>query len=123
MAVYSSPEMLEALKNLHWHQEHTPDLATQLADGTLNHSKRSRVEQDTRLVANYFHRLRLLLEIRLVDGGFVKRLITPDQARFLLQMIEPIDKAQNANYDRSTYDVFRSLFPDAGRPFGGRTHV
>lgn len=120
MATYSSPEMFDAMKNLRWHQEHTPDFATRFGSGKdLNSATIGKVDLDRRLVAHYFHRLRLLLDTKLVDEKFITKVVTRDQLEFLLEIVEPLDRARHPDYDTSTYDTFRRMFPDVNpRPEG-----
>jgi hypothetical protein len=107
---YSSPKMHDAMKNLRWYKENTPDFMERFARKDLNESAMSSIDSNRRLYAHYFHRLRILLTTSTIDETFLKRIVSPDQVDFLFEIIEPLDKAANPDYDTSTYEIFRKLY-------------
>jgi len=123
MAIYSSTEMFDAMKNLRWHQEHTPDFAKKFGNETFNSVTIGTIDHNRRFIAHYFYRLRLLLETNLVDERFIRQVVTSDQVEFLLEIVEPLDKARNPDYDTSMYVAFRRMFPRVGPQPEGETHA
>ncbi len=109
--VYSSPEMLEGMRNLRWQQENVPDFAKKFGEmRNKDYSKVAPTDKARRMYAHYFHKIKLLLDTGLVTGNFVKKVVTSGQVDFLLEVIEPLEEAMNPNYDRSMFNTFKKLY-------------
>lgn len=109
---YSSPEMLSGMLNLrNWQQQHGPDFAKKFGEMRRNdYSKVEQVDKDKRRYSHHFHKIRLLLDSGVVSESFVKKVVSPGQVDFLLEVIEPLEEAINPNYDHSTFDTFRRIY-------------
>jgi len=109
---YSSPEMLSVMLNLrNWQQQRGSDFAKKF--GELRRSDYLKVEsydKDRRRYSHYFHKIRHLLDVGLVNESFVKNVVPPGQVDFLLEVIEPLEEATNPNYERSTFDTFKRIY-------------
>ncbi len=114
---YMRPEILNAMRGLRrlWREyptEFAKKFLEQLNSGSdngnsLNHSRR--------IVSHHFLKIFRLRKLEFVDDTFVRELAPPDEARFLFEVIEPLEQIINQNYDPSMFDMFRKLYPDLSR--------
>lgn len=65
-----------------------------------------------RCFKSYFYELFFLLETKVVTSSFVKKLVTPGAIAFLLEVIEPLEKATNKNYEKDRFQFFRDLYKE-----------
>ena len=109
---YSSPEMLSGMLNLRkWQQQHGSDFAKKFGEiRRSDYSKIEQIDKDRRRFSHHFHKIKLLLDSGVVNESFVKKVVSPDQVDFLLELIEPLEEALNPNYDHSTFDTFRKVY-------------
>jgi len=109
---YSSPEMLSGMLNLRkWQQQHESDFVKKFGEMRRNdYSKIEQIDKDRRRYSHHFHKIRLLLDSGIVNQSFVKKIISPGQVDFLLEVIEPLEEAISPNYDHSTFDNFRRIY-------------
>ena len=111
---YSSPEMLSRMLNLrNWQEKHQTDFAKKFAEMRNDRDEYAKIEQidkDRRRYSHHFNKIRLLLDSGLVNESFVKKIAPPEQVDFLLEVIEPLEKALNLNYHHSTFDTFRRIY-------------
>lgn len=109
---YSSPEMLSGMLNLsNWKQQYGPDFAKKFGELRRNdYSKVEQIDKDRRRYSHHFHKIRLLLDSGVVSENFVKKIVSLGQVDFLLDVIEPLEKALNPNYNHSTFVTFRRIY-------------
>lgn len=111
MGEYSSSEMLEGMLRLRtWTEQHGSDSAKIF--GELRGSRYDEVKQideDRRRYSHYFHRIARLLQVGVVNEDFVKKVLLSSQVDFLLDVVEPLEKALTY-YDPSTFDTFRRIY-------------
>jgi hypothetical protein len=114
MDAYSSPEMLEGIHRLlALREEYPTDFANRFAQNRKIEPRFQQLDKDRRRLAHWFHKIRMLAETSVLSESFIKKLVTPDQVGLLLVLDEPLEVAINPNYDKTTFDFFRRLFPDA----------
>jgi len=111
---YSSPEMLSGMVNLRsWKEKHPTDFADKFAEMRNDRDEYAKIEQidkDRRRYSHHFYKIWLLSDRGLVNKGFVKKVAPRDQVDFLLEIIEPLEKAMNPKYDPLTFVFFRSIY-------------
>lgn len=109
---YSSPEMLSGMLNLrNWQQQHREDFANKFCEmRRSDYSKIEQMDKDRRRFFHHFRKIKLLLDSGVVNENFVKKVVSPGQVDFLLEIIEPLEKALDPNYDYSTFDTFRRIY-------------
>lgn len=109
---YGSQEMLSGMINLRkWQQQHGSDFAKKFGEmRRADYSKIEQIDRDRRKYSHHFHKIKLLLNCRFVNKSFVKKVVSPGQVDFLLEVIEPLEEALNPNYDHSTFDTFRRMY-------------
>ncbi len=111
-SAYSAPDMGESVKRLHdWRNKHPQDFAQLFEKGMREPNNiTDQLNEDRRRVSHYFHQIKSLLDCGVVDEDFVKKLVQPDQVDTLLDVVEPLEKAKDPNYDHSTFDSFRKIY-------------
>jgi len=111
---YSSDEMLEGMLRLRsWQNTHPKDWAEKFAEVRNNRDEYPKIEQEDkarRRYSHHFYKIWLLLDRGLVNKSFVKKVAPRGQVDFLLDIIEPLERAIDPNYDHSTFDFFRELY-------------
>ena len=110
---YSSAEMGASVKNLHdWESIHGVDSKKEFDEGLRGKgdTDAKRLDGDRRRVAHYFHQIKNLLDCRVIDENFVKKLVKPDQIDTLLDIVEPLAEVKDPDYDHSTFDTFRRIY-------------
>lgn len=115
---YSAPEMLRSMLNLlSFYNENKNNFGHAFIQLQKQDSDKFKVlNEDRRRCSHYFHKIERLLATGTVNEGFVKRLIKDaknGQVDFLLDVIEPLEKALNPDCDRSTFDAFRKIYKTA----------
>jgi len=114
MEVYSSPDMLDGIHRLQlFRGEHTGDYPGDFAKIRKQEPHGQQLDKDRRRLAHWFHRIRMLVESGVLNECFVKKVVSSDQVSLLLVLDEPLEKAINPNYDKTTFDLFRRLYPEA----------
>ena len=114
-STYSSTEMFESVKRLHnfkrkWEPEFGEVFKQLLQNKNVDPDYITQVDTDRRRVSHFFYQVKVLLDCCVVDENFVKKLIKPDQVETLLDVVEPLEKAKNTDYDYSTFDTFRKIY-------------
>jgi len=111
---YSSDVMLEGMIRLRkWQENHPTDFATKFAEMRNNKDEYAKIEQEDkarRRYAHHFYKIWLLSDRKLVTKDFVKKVAPHGQVDFLLEIIEPLEKAINPVYGHSTLDFFRGIY-------------
>ena len=109
---YSSSEMGDGIKRL---RDFKDKWGTDF-NKAFTRMKKEKKEQydelneDRRRYSHYFHKIRSLLETDVVDKKFVKKVIHDDQVERLLDIVEPLEKEINSDYDPSTFQKFSELY-------------
>ena len=111
-STYSSSDMGESIKRLHnWRRKHPQDFAQLFGKGLREPNNiTEQLDKDRRRVSHYFHQISAMLDCGVVDENFVKKLVKPDQVDTLLDVVEPLLKEKNPDYDHSTFDTFRRIY-------------
>jgi len=111
---YSSPEMLAGMLRLHSFkerfQENFGGVFAQLREN--NYKDIKEIDEARRRYSHHFYKIWLLFDRGLVNKKFVKKVATHGQVDFLLETIEPLEKAIDPDYDHSTFDFFREIYPE-----------
>jgi len=111
---YSSPEMLSGMLNLRkWQKEHPDDYDTKFAKMRNDKDEYPKIrifDEDRRRYSHHFYKIWLLSDRGLVNESFVKKVATREQVDFLLEVIEPLERATNPKYDHSPFDFFRNIY-------------
>lgn len=103
---YASSDMREGvLELIKFKKEHGNEFAQKFAK-----RRSDKMDEYRRSYAHYFHKIAALLDTEVIDEAFVREVIQPDQVHILLNIVEPLEKKINSDYDRSTFDKFRRLF-------------
>ena len=115
MDAYSSDEMLEGIRSLSLYKERWErdgkDFAKIFAEQRIRHYHMvEETDKHRRKYSYHFHKISRLLDFGIVDENFVKNLLTYEDVEPLFQIIEPMLKAMNPNYDRRTFETFRNLY-------------
>jgi hypothetical protein len=109
---YSSPEMLDALLKLN-------DFKAHYGDNYANEFRRLRIEayddirevdHARRRVSHFFNKIHTLKKLRHLDLPEVKEVATKGQVEFFRQVVEPLEAALNADYDRSAFESLGELY-------------
>lgn len=106
---YSSPDMLGSMKYLKdWKEKHGDGFTTIFKKQyDSKYRKVKKIDECRRRVSHYFHKLRILYDEKVIDMRFAKKLATEYQIDLLLDVVEPLEKALNPNYDRTNYSWYR----------------
>jgi hypothetical protein len=112
---YASPEMLEGMLTLRQFKDISDrsgdDFAQEFVSlRTINYQLIEEVDQGRRRYSHHFHKIRQLLDSKLVKKNFVRKVVTQEQVNFLVEVIEPLERAINPQYDHRTFDIFRNLY-------------
>jgi hypothetical protein len=112
-STYSSSDMGESVKNLHnWKKKHPEDFAQLFNKGLAEPNNITKqLDEDRRRVSHHFHQIEAMLDCGVIDEDFVRKLVKPDQVNTLLDIVEPLEKVKNPDYDHSTFDSFRRIYP------------
>ena len=107
--------MFESVKRLHdfkrkWEPEFGQIFKQLLQNKKYDLEYVAQVDAGRRRVSHYFHQIKALLDCGVVDENFVKKLVKSDQVDTLLDVVQPLEKAKNPDYDHSTFDTFRRLY-------------
>ncbi len=112
--IYSSPEMLRGMRLLrHWQRDKGEGFAGVFA--LWRETQYHLVEAEDharRLYSHYFYRIRLLLELGVLNVGYIRTVVQLEQVEFYFDVIVPMEKAMNPNYDRRTADTFGEIYTD-----------
>jgi hypothetical protein len=73
------------------------------------HSVRD-VDEGRRIVAHFFQRVYTLHASGFLTERAVRAIVTKGQAELFAEIIEPLEAAIGADYDRSSFDFFRNLY-------------
>ena len=108
---YRSAEMSDAMT---WLRKVVQSYDLEVQDNLLDlRQKRPRVYKDLnanrRLVSHFFGKIYLLQKAGYVDDAFVRTVVGQDAAEFYLEVIEPLEKAENPDYDKSAFEYFAKL--------------
>ena len=114
---YASPEMDACIDHLYDYKESVPNNFVLSYYEKKNSPKivYSEVESARRIVSHYFQKISALQKAGIIKKDFVKLLISGEQAEILFELIEPLDEANNPNYDLGCYNLFRELNPDESK--------
>lgn len=67
-----------------------------------------------RRFVHLYHNIRILNKAGLLDEDIIKKIVMPEEVQFLIQYVEPLDKAL-PDSSSVTFDFFRDLFPGIKR--------
>ena len=111
---YGSDEMLSGMQKLrNWQRKHPTDFAEKLGEMRNDLGEYAKIEEEDkarRRFSHHFYKIWLLFDRGLVNKSFVKKVAPRGQVDFLLEIVEPLEKAINPNYGHSTFDIFRALY-------------
>ena len=68
------------------------------------------INKQRRKYSYFFHKIYQLLNNKLVNKKFVKKLVNREMVRPLLENVEPMLKEADPKYDDRTFDTFRQLY-------------
>ncbi len=106
---YASSEMLKGAKSLNqFRSKYGKRYAAVFAKG-VKEGRFIKEDNARRLFSHHFHQLRLLLDTGVLPKRFVRRIPSKYQVNYLLEMVEPLEKALNPKYNPSTFKVFRGM--------------
>ena len=109
---YSSPDMLkDMIKLVEWKEAHE-DWIEKYGEMMEDKHERKRimeVHEARRHSAHHFYKIKMMYESNFLDKRLLNRLASPDQIKFLLDTVEPLDRRFNPKYDDSTYRFFENL--------------
>lgn len=74
-----------------------------------NYRSVEQVDKAQRALSHYFHRLQLLLKMKVVTEKFLKDVISDGQVEPLFEIVEPLEEKIDLEYDTSTFDTFRHI--------------
>ncbi len=109
---YSSPEMLDALLKL-------SDFKTHYGGNYANEFHRLRidaydkireVDHARRIVSHFFNKIHTLKRLGHLGLQEVKEVATESQVEFFREVVEPLEAALNADYDRSAFESLGELY-------------
>lgn len=109
---YSSSEMLDAMHLLDGFKSHHRE---NYADEFRNLRKRDydsirTIDHARRRVSHHFAKIHVLRELDLLDDNVVKKIATKGQVEYLRTVVEPLEAALNADYDRSAFESLGNLY-------------
>ncbi len=113
---YGSEEMNESIKRLYAHKDKYDEDFARVFSQLLSSKEKEQstyakqLDGDRRRVSYYFHQIKSLLDCGVIDENFVRKLVKSDQVDTLLDIVEPLEKARNEDYDHSTFDTFRRIY-------------
>lgn len=118
-AIYGTPEMLRSLRILRlWKSENGDEFEVKWKKALdAGEVKAHEVDQARRQVKFYFFRALRLREAGYVSERFLQELAAVDGVNILYDIVEPLEYALNASYDRSGFEKLRHL---CGRARTGR---
>lgn len=110
-AVYGTPEMLRSLRILRlWKSDNGEEFEVKWKIALdAGEAKAHDVDQARRQVKFYFFRALRLHEAGYVSKRFLKELAAVDGVNILYDIVEPLEYALNASYDRSSFEKLRRL--------------
>ena len=114
---YATPEMLDAMKELReFEREHNNKFADKfLEERNKGSDTGNHLDHCRRIIISHFLKIVRMKKLKLVDDSFVKEVAHPTGVQFLFEVIEPLERIINPNYDISVFDMFRKLYPDLSK--------
>lgn len=114
-SVYAQPEMLVGMNRLREFKDaHGESFANQFT--WLKKDDKSQYDEldgDRRRFSHYFHTIFIMLNTDIITVEFLKKLVSPsamDPIGFLLEVIEPLEKEINPNYDVEMFVRFEEIY-------------
>jgi hypothetical protein len=108
---YSSPEMQESLVGIiKFRDEHGEEYFVNEFAAMEKANPLCDINRHRRKYSYFFHKIIQLLDHKLVNENFVKKLVKREMVRYLLEIVEPMLKEADPKYDRRTFDTFRKLY-------------
>lgn len=112
MYYYSSSEMLDAMLLLDGfkdqHKENYADEFRNLRKSDYNSIRT--IDHARRRVSHFFTKIHVLKKLDFLDDDVVKEIATKGQVEYLRTVVEPLEAALNADYDRSAFESLGNLY-------------
>ena len=109
---YSSSEMLVAMLRLNdfktRHGGNFADVFRRLR--TDDYDSIRKVDHARRRVSHFFNKIHTLKKLEYLNDDAVKEVATKGQVEFFRHVVEPLEGALNANYDRSAFESLGRLY-------------
>jgi hypothetical protein len=118
---YAGDEMWRDLRNLRSWKEmpHGEDFASKWARlYRENDDKALAVDRSRRRVSHFFDAIAVLYEKHLVSEDIAKLLTRFQGIDLFFEVVEPLEKALNEDYDKSSFDILYALRPTSGLGLG-----
>jgi hypothetical protein len=106
---YASDEMLEDLRKLRsWREEQGPDFASKWEEQRETNPATRGVNESRRRVSHFFGAIADLYRAGLLSEPLA-RALTPRDSAILFEVVEPLERQLNANYNRAHFKTLRRL--------------
>lgn len=118
---YGAPEILNAMKELRAferkHYNYRPNgFANKfLEERNKGSEEGNRLDHCRRIVTHHFLKILRMRRLKLINDSFVKEVAPPGQAKFLFEVIEPLELIINPKVDTAIFDMFRQLYPELSK--------
>ncbi len=123
---YASLEMLEAILLLRsWEREHESSersFADVFAEiRSTDYEQVKAVDMARRTISHFYYRLYLLYKNKVIKPREISRIMPAGKIAVMLELIQPLEKAMDVNYDEELYAFFEKLVGGKGklRSFSG----
>jgi hypothetical protein len=114
---YAGDEMWRDLRNLRSWKEmpHDEDFARKWARLYRDNNEEAlTVDRSRRRVSHFFDAIAVLSEKQLISEDIAKLLTRFQGIDLFFEVVEPLEKALNENYDKSSFDILYALRPTSG---------
>ncbi len=71
-----------------------------------------RLENYRRIVSHHFLRIYYLKETGAINKNLMRKLSSKTRSRFYLEIIEPMEAGKDPNYNKSSFNLYRKLYPE-----------
>ena len=109
---YAKSEMQDGMNRLRKFKENPGvDFANEFTE--LKKSDKcqyDKLDDDRRRFSHYFHTLYVMLDTKVINKKFLKKIAPRGQIEFLREVIEPLEKAIDPSYDTKMFVEFRKIY-------------
>lgn len=107
---FRSEEIEKSIKDLkYWNETHGQNLPRIFVEKRSDPSFES-LEKYTMKYILLFYKIYLLLDAGIIDEGFVKIVVPRECIEILLNIVEPLQKVIDPNYNKLMFDAFRKIY-------------
>ncbi len=69
-----------------------------------------------RRISHWFENINVMKKERILNGRFVRAVVSEEQVRYWITKVEPLECAKNSGYNQQVFSDLRSVYPKIERP-------